>query len=358
MDDNPVNQRVAVRMLEKMGHRVDVAGNGIEAVDAVARVAYAAVLMDCQMPQMDGFEATMEIRRLEPVGTHMPIIAMTAGAMAGDEEKCLAAGMDAYVSKPVKAEVMAELLSQWIPSQGSAGQTETGGDPQRAILDASTLEQLRELGAAEFEDLVRLFLKDGAARVAAMYEAAGKGDMQAIAELAACAALRRQGHARPLTTAEANASSCRRWHPPQTWTQRPGRLMQWGLSSSEWARHCAGRWSWGGAQDQRRRKEAPRVDSNCGQVQAPSERAGSGSRLAQRTGSKRRSRPRLLAHTRLLLSPNRISSGVKPPSRLSSAVPAPTPRPTHCLPQLATAAGAPPYSRTCTTRRAPTTLRP
>ena len=184
VDDNPVNQRVAVKMLENMGHRVDVAGNGIEAVEAVSRVAYAAVLMDCQMPQMDGFEATMEIRRLEPAGRHIPIIAMTAGAMAGDKEKCLAAGMDAYLSKPVKAEALADLLALWIPSPGSADQVDTEGDPQLAILDERTLEQLRELGTAEFEDLVRLFLKDGAARVAAMYEAASKADTHAIAELA------------------------------------------------------------------------------------------------------------------------------------------------------------------------------
>ena len=126
----------------------------------------------------------MEIRRLEPAGRHTPIIAMTARAMLGDEEKCLAAGMDAYLPKPVKAEALAELVAHWIPSPGSAGQTDTGGDPQPAILDAPTLEQLRELGTAEFEDLVRLFLQDGAARVAAMYEAASKADTHAIAELA------------------------------------------------------------------------------------------------------------------------------------------------------------------------------
>jgi two-component system, sensor histidine kinase and response regulator len=184
VDDNPVNQRVAVRMLETMGHRVDVAGNGLEAVDAAAHAPYAAILMDCQMPEMDGFEATMEIRRLEPAGRHIPIIAVTAGAMAGDEEKCLAAGMDAYIPKPIKAEELAGLLTLWIPSQASAGQTETGRDRQPTILDAPTLEQIRELGTAEFEKVVRLFLKDGASRVAATYEAASRGDTHAIAELA------------------------------------------------------------------------------------------------------------------------------------------------------------------------------
>ena len=184
VDDNPVNQRVAVKMLEKMGHRVDVAGNGLEAVDAVTRIAYAAVLMDCQMPQMDGFEATMEIRRLEPVGRHTPIIAMTAGAMVGDEEKCLAAGMDAYVAKPVKAEVLEAMLRQWVKSDASPTPAPAVSSPEEALLDGSALAGLRELGAAEFESLVRLFLTDGAARVAALREAAGKGDVHAIAELA------------------------------------------------------------------------------------------------------------------------------------------------------------------------------
>ncbi|MHB8509245.1 MAG: response regulator [Candidatus Dormibacteria bacterium] len=184
VDDNPVNQRVAVRMLEKMGHRVDVAGNGIEAVQAVSRVTYAAVLMDCQMPEMDGFEATMEIRRLEASGRHIPIIAMTAGAMAGDEEKCLAAGMDAYISKPVKADALAAILGRWLKLDGSSSPAPAVSSPEAPLLDGSTLAGLRELGAAVFEDLVRLFLKDGAARVAAMYEAARKGDTHDLAELA------------------------------------------------------------------------------------------------------------------------------------------------------------------------------
>ena len=112
VDDSPVNQRVATRMLENMGHWVDVASNGREAVAAVQNERYAAVLMDCQMPKMDGFEATMAIRRMEGSGKRTPIIAMTAGAMKGDEEKCIASGMDAYLSKPVDPDRLSAVLTR------------------------------------------------------------------------------------------------------------------------------------------------------------------------------------------------------------------------------------------------------
>jgi CheY-like chemotaxis protein len=103
-EDNPVNQRLAVRLLEKRGHTVTVAATGVQAVEAFARQPFDLVLMDVQMPELDGFEATAAIRRCEegrgPVRT--PIIAMTAHAMMGDRERCLRAGMDDYVSKPIR----------------------------------------------------------------------------------------------------------------------------------------------------------------------------------------------------------------------------------------------------------------
>jgi signal transduction histidine kinase/DNA-binding response OmpR family regulator len=114
-EDNSVNQKLAVRLLEKLGYRADVAGNGLEAVAAVARVRYAAILMDCQMPEMDGFEATRAIREKERgAATHIPIIAMTANAMRGDKERCLEAGMDDYISKPIKPDDLRTTLAQWI----------------------------------------------------------------------------------------------------------------------------------------------------------------------------------------------------------------------------------------------------
>jgi two-component system, sensor histidine kinase and response regulator len=110
-EDNAVNQMIAARLLEKRGHRVTVATNGREALAALERESFDVVLMDVQMPEMDGFEATAAIRvRDKSTGGRVPIIAMTAHAMRGDQERCLAAGMDGYIAKPVKARELIDLL--------------------------------------------------------------------------------------------------------------------------------------------------------------------------------------------------------------------------------------------------------
>jgi CheY-like chemotaxis protein len=116
-EDNVVNQRLALRLLEKLGCRVDVVGNGREAVAAVTGAEYALVFMDCQMPEMDGFEATAAIRQGETGSRRVPIIALTASAMQGDREACLAAGMDDYLSKPLGLRDMERMVHRW---QGGA----------------------------------------------------------------------------------------------------------------------------------------------------------------------------------------------------------------------------------------------
>jgi CheY-like chemotaxis protein len=115
VEDNAVNQMVAARLLEKLGCRVDVAANGREAVEMVGLLPYDAIFMDCQMPEMDGFEATQEIRSREGSSVHCPIIAMTANAMQGDRERCLDAGMDDYVSKPIRKADLIEALERRLP---------------------------------------------------------------------------------------------------------------------------------------------------------------------------------------------------------------------------------------------------
>jgi signal transduction histidine kinase/CheY-like chemotaxis protein len=114
-EDNVVNQKVAVRMLERLGLRADVAANGREAVRMFELLPYDLIFMDCQMPEMDGYEAAQEIRRREGPGRHVAIIAMTADAMAGCREQCLEAGMDDFVAKPVAMEALFETLQRWAP---------------------------------------------------------------------------------------------------------------------------------------------------------------------------------------------------------------------------------------------------
>ena len=184
VDDNPVNQRVAVRMLEKMGHVVDVADDGVGALAALARVKYDAVLMDCQMPEIDGFEATREIRRREGSDRHTFVIAMTAGAMAGDEDKCLAAGMDAYLSKPVKADKLAAMITLCTDLTARFEPTRDPKPPSQGLLDQSYVTGLRELGTDEFDKLVRLFLSDGQARIDGLRTAQMSGDTSAMVKIA------------------------------------------------------------------------------------------------------------------------------------------------------------------------------
>jgi CheY-like chemotaxis protein len=118
-EDNLVNQKLALRLLSQMGYRADVASNGIEAVESVGRQTYDVVLMDVQMPEMDGLEASRRITAKVPAGERPRIVAMTANAMQGDREMCLAAGMDDYVTKPIRVEALVEALIRTTPRSGA-----------------------------------------------------------------------------------------------------------------------------------------------------------------------------------------------------------------------------------------------
>jgi CheY-like chemotaxis protein/HPt (histidine-containing phosphotransfer) domain-containing protein len=113
VEDNTVNQKVALRILERAGHRADAVGNGLEALAAMEGVPYDIVLMDIQMPEMDGFEATRRLRELEAGQRHMPVIAMTAHALKGDRENCIQAGMDDYVAKPLHPKELLSVIDRW-----------------------------------------------------------------------------------------------------------------------------------------------------------------------------------------------------------------------------------------------------
>ncbi len=139
VEDNVMNQKVAVYQLNAMGYAVDIASNGAEALEKLARRAYALILMDCQMPVLDGYETTRRIRRLQGELAHTPIVAMTANAMAGDREQCLEAGMDDYLTKPLLRSQLAAMLEHYLPAAQEAA-ADTGAAP--VMLDESRLQEL------------------------------------------------------------------------------------------------------------------------------------------------------------------------------------------------------------------------
>jgi signal transduction histidine kinase/CheY-like chemotaxis protein len=189
VEDYPVNRMVATAMLERSGYRVDAVGNGKEAVEALSNVPYAAVLMDVQMPEMDGYEATAEIRRREEVsGRRTPIIAMTANAMRGDREKALEAGMDDYIAKPVRREELEAVLGRWIPRPKDGPPAQNNGDPGLPTVDLSVLESRRGPQRGGEPDklarIVDLFVEDVPLQLHAIRRAVEGGESQEVEEKA------------------------------------------------------------------------------------------------------------------------------------------------------------------------------
>ena len=212
-DDHSVNQQLAVLMLERLGHHVDVVANGLEAVQAIDQVPYGIIFMDCQMPEMDGYQATQEIRKLEKGRRHTPIIAMTANAMRGDREKCLESGMDDYISKPLKRETLVTILLKWLPSvsipeesaqQPSSPQGVSSDSPlltpedfYRAdeihpelsniptAIDLNTLEELKGLGGLPLlSKMAQQFILDATQCITDMELAVQQGDLHGLATVA------------------------------------------------------------------------------------------------------------------------------------------------------------------------------
>jgi signal transduction histidine kinase/DNA-binding response OmpR family regulator len=171
VEDNPINRKMVVRMLERMDCRVDVAANGLEAVEKATQSSYDLIFMDCQMPEMDGYDATGEIRRHENSSRHTPIIAMTAHAMKGDREKCLRAGMDDYIPKPIKKEKMMEVLRKW-------------GRQAEAPMNMEEMAKNLEMGEDEFLEMMKLFLEASISDLNQLQDAQKKGEALAAANVA------------------------------------------------------------------------------------------------------------------------------------------------------------------------------
>jgi CheY-like chemotaxis protein len=188
-EDNPVNQKLALRQLQRLGFTADAVANGKEAVEALSRIPYDVVLMDCQMAEMDGFEATALIRSRERDDEHTTIIAMTANALEGDREKCLAAGMDDYISKPVTERQLAATLARWQPMVERHDEKKSGAPTASSkVLDAEVIESLRELRSGPddpiMEELVGLFFSDAPVQIEAIQAAVAAADAPALARAA------------------------------------------------------------------------------------------------------------------------------------------------------------------------------
>ncbi len=187
-EDNLINQKVTLGQLRKLGYDAEVVANGLDVLDAMARRRYDLILMDCQMPEMDGYRTTREIRDREDAGEHTVVIALTASAMRGEREKCLDAGMDDYISKPVDIGELERILRNWKNYRGSA--LARGGelvqhlpavpDSGRDVLDAQTVQGLRMMDEdgqpVLFYELIDLFLRDAPVRLAALRDAIAAGD--------------------------------------------------------------------------------------------------------------------------------------------------------------------------------------
>ncbi|HYJ46708.1 MAG TPA: response regulator, partial [Pyrinomonadaceae bacterium] len=192
VEDNQTNQQVAVSTLARLGYKVESVANGREAVAALRRSVYDLVFMDCHMPEMDGFEATTEIRRTESATRRTPIIAMTASALPEDRARCLAVGMDDYLTKPLRRHELDAILNRWLheiprPVESIVEERSALTLPEAGYLEPEALDNLRSLGGGNQSflcELIDLFLLESIQRLAEMREALTNGNFKAISHLA------------------------------------------------------------------------------------------------------------------------------------------------------------------------------
>jgi two-component system, sensor histidine kinase and response regulator len=180
-EDNAVNQKVLLRQLGKMGYSADAVGNGIEVLQALTRIDYDVVLMDCQMPEMDGYAACRQLRDRENGGNHIPVIALTAHAMEGDREKCLAAGMDDYISKPVDVEELKRKLAHWLARKTPRGSAAS------VISDPVDMKMLRRVSDDDpefMQELIELYLRETEIQLEALARAIADGNVHEVEQIA------------------------------------------------------------------------------------------------------------------------------------------------------------------------------
>jgi CheY-like chemotaxis protein/HPt (histidine-containing phosphotransfer) domain-containing protein len=196
-EDNPTNQLVTLGILKNMGYRADAVANGVEAVLSLQKIPYDLVLMDCQMPEMDGYEATRRIRASDSkvLNSHIPIIAMTAYALKGDREKCLEAGMNDYLSKPVQPKKVAEVLEHWLikrdqeerpESQSLAVQTKEAllEEETKAVFDKEELMERLNGDKELFLKILPGFIEDITSRITRLRELFDQGNAAGIRQQA------------------------------------------------------------------------------------------------------------------------------------------------------------------------------
>jgi CheY-like chemotaxis protein len=192
-EDNPVNQKLALRLLARMGYRADVAANGIEVIRALERQRageprpYDVILMDVHMPEMDGLEATRTICASWPAAQRPRIVAMTANAIQGNREMCLAAGMDDYLAKPIRVDELVTALSQCWPR--TSCQQEATATPDCAMLDRAALDQLLESVGGDrgfLDEMLALYFEDASGQIAALRAALDAGDVDGLGRAAHC----------------------------------------------------------------------------------------------------------------------------------------------------------------------------